>query len=63
LKVCGSEAGKVPSRRAPVLEKFRTTQLMRRMPAHEIAAGWEEIARDRFLRSFMACSCPKLRKH
>jgi hypothetical protein len=32
------------------------------MPAHEIAAGWEETARDRFLRSFMACSCPELRK-
>jgi len=38
-----------------VLEKFRTTQLTRRMPAHEIAAGCEDIARDLFLRSCMAC--------
>jgi hypothetical protein len=32
-----------------VLEKFRTTQLTRRMPAHEIAAGREDTARDLFL--------------
>jgi hypothetical protein len=37
-----------------VLEKLRTTQLMRLNPAPAIAADCEVTARDLFLRSFMA---------
>jgi hypothetical protein len=59
--VSGSAVGRGTSRRAPVLEKFRTTQLIRLAPRQVMTAVWEEAARVRFLRSFIGHSCAKCR--
>jgi hypothetical protein len=52
----GTEVGRATSSRAPVVEKFRTTQLIRLAPTHAITAAWEELARDLLLRSPIAGS-------